>query len=115
VRQPLVAALGSAHGSKLRPGLEVIDIFYAVLDEEGFLEVLQLQLAHAAVELREHRGKDGIFFGISAGLGGGRMHCKKEASSCCSCREGSRDGRTQPPPWPEKQEPGEGGAPIGLL
>jgi hypothetical protein len=59
--------LGASRGSKLGIGLEFVDLFNAVLNEERFRNVLQLQLSFAAVELCEHGLEDGVFFRIGAG------------------------------------------------
>ena len=49
-----------------------IHVFNAVLDEEGLLESLELELAHAAIQLFEHGLENRILFGVGArGLGGG--------------------------------------------
>ena len=66
-RDALAGVVGAFAGAELGLGLEVVDLFNAVLDEERLGEALQLELAHAAVELREHGFEDGIFFGVGAG------------------------------------------------
>jgi hypothetical protein len=50
------------------------------LDEEGFLEAGELELAHAAVELGEHGGEYGVALGFGAG-GLGVNLCRRETSS----------------------------------
>ena len=66
-RHALMLVLGALAGAELRLGLEVVNFFNAVLDEERLGESRQLQLAHAAVELGEHGIENGIFFGVGAG------------------------------------------------
>ena len=72
-RNALVCVLRAFAGAELRLGVEVVDFFNAVLDEERLGKALQLQLAHAAVELGEHGLEHGIFFGVGAGV---RARCR---------------------------------------
>jgi hypothetical protein len=74
--------------------LEIIDIFNAVLDEKGLGKAGQLELAHAAVKLSEHRFEYGVAFGVGAGgLGVNLRHEDKEREKSSENDHGARAER----------------------
>ena len=65
-RDALVAARRAFAGAELRPGIERIHVFDAVLDEERLLKAFELQFILAAVQFLQHGLENGIFFGVGA-------------------------------------------------
>ena len=83
-------------GAKLRLGFIVVHVFNSVLDVERLLKALQLELAHAAIQLGEHGLQYGIFFGVGAGW---LRRCaqasaaKKSRKKSCSGKDRNRTDR----------------------
>ena len=103
-------ALGGAEGGA---GFEVVDVFDAVLDEEGLLEAGELELGDAAVELGEHGGEDGIFVRRRRGIGtrsgevrrSARMWSRRREAegSAPGSRSASRESQILRPACPRKR------------
>ena len=99
----LASAVGAFTGAEFGGGLEVVDLFNAVLDEERLGEALQLELAHAAVKLRKHGFEDGIFFGVGAGGLSVRCGCEENSDKDGEHSEWTHSKRAHHPPTTERQ------------